>query len=174
MKGGIYMNKNIEGSAALLLSVCYGIKPDVAIKLTRTQERRLLTQEEIISHEIEKFFGDRYDFMREVFLYHIDHDQNVDKTAKKFDITNKTVRSYLASFEEHYLEFKGLIELGRLDYYDHEKLFPFLTRYGAFYVKEQEKMKTNYRTYLRYLNGEIDLKRLKFITHMTPKTLAEI
>ena len=130
---------SLEGSAALLLSAVYGIRPEIAIKLAGSKDGNKVDQEELIRRELDKFFGERYDFMREVFLYYIEFGENTRKTAEKFCITKKTVRKYLAQFEEHYLEFKGLIELGRLGYYDHDKLLAFLTRYGRYYVRKQKE-----------------------------------
>ena len=164
---------NIEGSAALLLSVCYGVRPDVSLKMTGSNECNRMDQDKLIKKEVEKFFGERYDFMREVFLYYVEFGENVRRTAERFNITKKTVRKYLTQFEEHYLEFKGLIELGKLDYYDHEKLLAFLTRYGRYYVKKQQKINANYKIYLGFLNGDVSLKSLRESTHMSPKTLAE-
>lgn len=167
------MNYNVESNAAFLLSVCYGIQPDVAVKMADCKGKRK-KQEELVSHEVSKFFNEKYNLKKDVFLDYAEKNMTVSELSVKYKIDKLTVRRYLASCESYYLEFRGFIELGMLDYYDNERLMTFLTRYGRYYVREQQKAKENYKWYQEYLAGNISKKVLAKVTHMTPNTLCNI
>jgi hypothetical protein len=173
IKGGIFMNEYIENEAALILSVCYGIRTEVALELVSSRGNAG-KQKKIVKNELSRFFNDRYELIRRVFIDYAENALSVKKLSCKYDISERIVRKYLDFCEIYYLEYKGLIELGMLDYYDDAYLMAFLSRYGRYHKKVEKRNAENYNWYQSYLNGKITFKKLRFITHMTPKTLCEI
>ena len=168
------MSLSVENNAAFLLSICYGIQQDVAVRMTACRGQRKV-QEELVAKEVSKFFDNgKYNIRKNVFLDYAEKGMKVKDIAKKYEIDQLTVRRYLDSCESHYLEFKGLIELGMLDHYDNPELMSFLTRYGRFHVSEQKKKQENYKWYQEYLAGNITKTFLERTTHMSTKTLCNI
>lgn len=173
VKGGIFMNEYIENEAALILSVCYGIRTEVALELAFNRGN-VEKQEKIVKNELSRFFNERYELIRSVFIDYAEKNLTAKQLSDKYDISERIVRKYLDFCEMYYLEYKGLIELGMLDYYDNPYLMAFLSRYGRYYKEVEKKNAENYNWYQSYLGGNITFKKLRFLTHMTPKTLCEI
>lgn len=179
MKGGIFMNEtinreNIENEAALILAMCYGIKTEIAVKIAHSGGKRDRIRI-IVQREINNFFDSgKYDMIREIFIDFAENDMDVNALSEKYKLTKKTVRKYLKYCETYYMEYRGFIELGMLKYDAHPKLFPFLARYGRFFVKIEKRDRDNYEFYQSYKKGKITRKELCYTTHMTLRTLAQL
>ena len=167
------MNEYIENDAALILSVCYGIRTEVALELALNRGNKE-KQDKIVKNELSRFFDKRYELIRNIFIDYAENNLSVKQLSDKYKISERIVRKYLEFCETYYSEYKGLIELGMLDYYDDPHLMSFLSRYGRYHKKVEKRNADNYNWYQSYLKGDITFKKLRFITHMTPKTLCEI
>ncbi|WP_370845754.1 hypothetical protein [Eubacterium sp.] len=167
------MNRNIENEAALILSVCYGIRTDVAIELVVSKKRKI-SKEEIVKKELRRFFNKNYEVKINIFEDYALNEMSTKELSEKYNVSSNMIREYLRDCDVYFSEFKGMIELGMLDYYDNLNLMSFLAKYGR-YHKAKEKMNIeNYNLYQKYLEGNITYAKLRFYTHMTPKTLSEI
>ena len=163
------MDMYMENTVAFILSICYGIRPDTAVRMTECAGKRL-EQKKIINREISKFFDEKFILKKRVFLDYSERGMKVKDIAKKYDIDQLTVRRYLDNCECFYLEFKGLIELGMVNGHDNPQLASFLRLYGKYYVREERRKAENYKWYQEYLSGNISKTRLIRTTHMTPRT----
>lgn len=177
-KGGIFMMNNIhvdniENEAALILAMCYGIRTEVAIKIAHCNGNRKQMRE-IVEKEIKSFFSEKYEVIKQIFIDYAENDMSVNQLSEKYELSKKTIRRYLELCDIYYMEFRGFIELGMLEYEADKNLMPFLVRYGRFFIKTEKKTQENYEFYQSFLNGEITKENLCYVTHMTPKTLCQL
>ena len=166
-------NENLDNYAALILSVCYGIQTDVAVKMTNCNGTGK-DAKQVALEELNKFFTKYFDKCFDVFLDYAENNMSVKELAKKHNTTVDTIRRCLNKTEVYYKEFYGLIELGYLYYTDNPRLFQFMARCGNFFVKEKKKANKCYELYQDYLENKISKNNLMKITHMTTATLAEL
>ena len=86
------MNRNIENEAALILSVCYGIRTDVAIELVVSKKRKI-SKEEIVKKELRRFFNKNYEVKINIFEDYALNEMSTKELSEKYNVSSNMMNT---------------------------------------------------------------------------------